>query len=133
MIRCIYLLSLTDLQRREKLVTQFERGDRWPISDANMVKLSNRLHGWTKSVYRFGCAFIHLSKYNDASKDPFDELSTQERKEIADHLAYYHGFTINEGTKLRDIAPILPGVFEKIADNLECYVRDLEKGTVLDA
>jgi len=131
MIRCIYLLSVKDRQRRDQLIAQFLNGQRWLVTDAKMVKLSNKLQGWTRSVYEFGCAFIHLSKYHDPTQDPFDSLSPQERNEIAHHLAYYHGFHMDAGTSFRKIDPILPGVFEKIAGNLECYVRDLENGLEL--
>jgi hypothetical protein len=131
MIRCIYLLSIRDRQRRGQLISQFLNGQRWPVTDAKMVELSNRLQGWTQSVYKFGCAFIHLSKYHDAKQDPFDSLSSRERDQIAQHLNYYHAFPLDANTHFNDIVPILPRVFEKIAGNLECYVRDLENNSEL--
>jgi hypothetical protein len=132
MIRCIYLLSIKDRQRRHHLVEQFLNGQRWPVTDARMVGLANQLHGWDQSVYKFGCAFIHLSKYHDPDEDPFASLTSEERKQIADHLSYYHGFHMDTDTTFNDVAPILPMVFEKIAGNLECYVRELENDSDLD-
>lgn len=132
MIRCIYLLSIKDRRRRGQLIRQFLDGRRWPVTDAKMVELSNKLQGWTQSVYKFGCAFIHLSKYHDANEDPLESLSSQERRQIAQHLSYYHGFHMDANTKFSDIVPLLPRVFEKIADNLECYVRDLASNSELD-
>jgi hypothetical protein len=132
MIRCVYLLSIKDQQRRRQLISQFLDGGRWPVTDAKMVELSNRLQGWTQNVYKFGCAFIHLSKYHNAMQDPLDSLSPLERQQIADHLSYYHGFHMDVTTRFNDIVAILPEVFEKIASNLECYVRDLEGNSGLD-
>ena len=120
MIRCVYLLSIRDRQRRQQLISQFLDGQRWPVTDAKMIELSNKLQGWTQSVYKFGCAFIHLSKYHDAKQDWSDSLSAHEREQIAHHLSYYHGFRMGADTKLSDVVPILPRVFEKIASNLEC-------------
>jgi len=131
MIRCIYLLSISDRSRRDELIGKFLKGERWPVPDAKMVTLSSRLQGWTQSVYNFGCAFIHLSKYHDKSQDPLDLLNRQEREQIAQHLSYYHGFRMDSNTRFRDIVPILPRVFEKIASNLECYVSDLENNSEL--
>jgi hypothetical protein len=131
MIRCVYLLSIRDRQRRDQLIGKFLKGQRWPVTDAKMIALSDMLQGWTQSVYDFGCAFIHLSTYHDANHDPLDSLSQREREQIARHLSYYHGFRMDANTAFRDIVPILPRVFEKIASNLECYVRDLEKNSEL--
>src|SRR5690554_1366354 len=75
MIRVIYLLNVIDLDQREKLINQTLIGQKWriknengktiSITDRDMVELSNSLFGWTKSVYKFGCAFIHLSDFHN--------------------------------------------------------------------
>jgi hypothetical protein len=131
MIRCIYLLSIRDRRRRDQLIGRFLDGQRWPVTDAKMVGLSNKLQGWTQSVYKFGCAFIHLSKYHDINQDAFESLNLREREQIAHHLSYYHGFRMDADTRFIHIVPILPRVFEKIESNLECYVRDLENNSEL--
>ncbi len=97
-----------------------------------MVELTNRLHGWTKSVYEFGCAFIHLSNLHDyLSRDPLAQIAQSERDAILGHLRAYHGGPTEAQPTFGDIVPFLPRVFEKIAGNLECYVKDLEQNGTL--
>jgi hypothetical protein len=139
MIRCIYLLSVRDRSLRSRLIQQSLNGQPWTaqdgkrVTDREMVALSNKLQNWTKNVYKFGCAFIHLSGFHDSSgRDPLDSLSSDERNEIAQHLRYYHSFHMNDNTKFRDLGEVLPRVLEKISTNLECYVRDLENNSDLD-
>ncbi len=106
MIRCIFLLSVADRQYRERLLHDSVTGKMWrtkegkrKITDRDMVELSSSLHGWTKSVYAFGCGFIHLSAFHDyADRDPFDSLPAEERRDIAAHLHYYHGVVVDETT-----------------------------------
>ena len=46
------------------------------ITDKEMVELAQELQGWTESVYKFGCAFIHLSGLHDYnSRDPLSLVS----------------------------------------------------------
>jgi hypothetical protein len=78
MVRVIFLLSIPDIEERNRLISQTIEGKKWTIetkkgkwreiSDKEMVDLANQLQGWSKSVYKFGCAFIHLSNYH-AYKD----------------------------------------------------------------
>jgi len=140
MIRCIYLLSVKDRRLRGQLIVQSLNGQPWTtlegkrVTDREMVTLSNRLQNWTQNVYKFGCAFVHLSGFYDSSgRDPFDSLTQDERNDIAHHLRYYHGFQMDANTRFRDIVRVLPGVLEKISSNLECYVRDIENDSDLDA
>jgi hypothetical protein len=39
----------------------------------------------------------------------------------------YHGVPKSSQLSFSTIVPYLPAVFKKIADNLECYVEDLER------
>jgi hypothetical protein len=91
-----------------------------------MVNLANKLQGWTESVYRFGCAFIHLSNFHDYQQRNLMELITEEEKNaIVNHLRYYHGGPLTSNSSFDDLIPYLPNVFDKIASNLECYVKEL--------
>ncbi|MGA2039324.1 MAG: hypothetical protein ABSH42_08605 [Bryobacteraceae bacterium] len=140
MVRCMFLLSVTDRQYRERLLHDSVVGNQWrtkdgkrKITDRDMVDLSSKLHGWAQNVYAFGCGFIHLSAFHDYSdRDPFDSLTPEDRRDIARYLQHYHGVAMDHTTKLRDIEFVLPAVFEKISANLECYVRDLEAGSDLE-
>jgi hypothetical protein len=133
LVRVVYLLSIRNLDRRLALIRKAVRGDRWPVRDSEMVKLTSNLHGWARSVYAFGCGFIHLSMFHDhARRDPFRALPVQERSDILAHLRYYHGGPAGEDPSFEGLLPYLPRVFGKIQSNLECYLQQLEAGKSLD-
>lgn len=84
-------------------------------------------------MYAFGCAFIHLSSFHDyQARDPLDQISDVERNAILDHLRYYHGGPHGDSPRFSDVVPFLPMVFTKIADNLECYVKQIEQNGDLE-
>jgi hypothetical protein len=140
LVRVVFLLSQTDREYRRKLIEDSISGRRWrkrnsrqPVTDREMVELTDTLHGWTKSVYSFGCAFIHLSNLHDYEvRDPLDQISEDDRKAILRHLRYYHGGPNGPSARFSDVVPYLPMVFTKIADNLESYVEDLERDGELE-
>jgi len=135
LVRVIYLLSIQDRTRRSALVSAGMGGSLWRhpsggrVTDKEMVDLAARLHGWTGSVYRFGCAFIHLSAYHDyRDRDPMTLISDQERRDIVAHLRSYHGGPRRDDPPFEEVSRYLPRVFEKVASNLEHYVTHLEAG-----
>src|SRR5262249_40018997 len=72
MVRVIFLLSIGDRPYRQQLIDGSVNGEKWTvkgkkacITDREMVELAQTLQGWTQSVYKFGCAFIHLSSFHD--------------------------------------------------------------------
>ena len=93
MIRVIYLLS-QNTDRRNQLIDAAANGEKWSqagsrakVTDKEMVDLAQSLQGWTQSVYKFGCAFIHLSglhDYND--RDPLAQLPVEERENILENV-----------------------------------------------
>jgi len=138
MVRVIFLLSKSNLTERERLIQQTLDGEVWTeltvngkskkVTDREMVELSNQLQGWTLSVYKFGCAFIHFSSFHDYSdSNPFESLSTDEKTDILSHLRHYHGGPLTDKPSFSELALFFPRVFEKIAGNLECYIKNLEK------
>jgi hypothetical protein len=140
LVRIVFLLSQVDLQYRSQLIEDSVAGRRWlqrnshhPVTDREMVELTDALHGWTKSVYVFGCSFIHLSNLHDHQvRDPLDQITKEERNAVLGHLRYYHGGPNGPTPRFSDVVPLLPMVFTKIADNLECYVKELERNGNLD-
>jgi hypothetical protein len=134
MVRVIYLLSITDSTRRDELIKASIDGRQWTVENSNrrvtdreMVDLASQLQGWTGSVYKFGCAFIHLSSFHDyQDRDPLDFISDNEKSDILQHMRYYHHGPNQPNPTFADLIPYLPKVFDKIASNLECYVKDLE-------
>lgn len=108
-------------------------GERWRnsknliITDRDMVNLSARLWGWTKSVYNIGCAFIHLSNFHDYSRsNPFETLSSEEKENIIFHLNKYHGYPQNQELTFSSVSPYLVRVFNKVSSNLSYYIERLE-------
>jgi hypothetical protein len=137
MVRCIYL-SYQGHERRSLLIDASVYGEKWSqdknrasVTDKEMVELAQSLQGWTKSVYKFGCAFIHLSRFHDYNdRDPLAQLPVVERLDILEHCRHYHGGPSSE--RFEDLIPYLPRVLEKIAKNLESYLVELEHGKILD-
>lgn len=131
MVRVIFLLH-QPLNERENLIKQTLENKKWrlnnkKITDKEMVILADRLNGWTQSVYKFGCAFIHLSMFHDYNtNDPFKTLSKEEIDSVKQHLNYYHSFPLSFDLTMDTFSEYLPKVFEKIQANLECYIKDLE-------
>lgn len=140
LIRVLYLLSISDLEERNRLMACTVNGKQWKIStpkgklvkvtDAQMVEVSEKFGGWASSVYRFGCAFIHLSNFHGYNtSNPLTTLSAEERGNILDHMRYYHHGPESDNPTFQDLANYFPRVFEKIKDNLECYLELLAEGT----
>ena len=82
MVRVIFILSLTSTAEREAYASATLSGSQWTattpngkqrkITDKEMVDLAQTLHGWAQSVYKLGCAFVHLSNFhNHLSSNPF--------------------------------------------------------------
>lgn len=140
MVRVIYLLA-QDTERRDLLIEASVKGEKWfqersraAVTDREMVDLAQTLQGWTQSVYKFGCAFIHLSglhDYND--RDLLSQLPSQERSDILEHCRHYHGGPVADDADFGALVQYLPRVLEKIASNLECYLEALEHGEVRSA
>lgn len=139
MIRVIYLLQITDLNERLRLIKSTLKGEKWnvptpkgkyrDVTDREMVDLAQQLQGWTQSVYKFGCAFVHLSDFhNHLVQNPLQRLSKAERQDILSHMRNYHGGPSHDNPDMEEISDYLPRVFDKISGNLKCYIEDLERG-----
>ncbi|HMP03889.1 MAG TPA: hypothetical protein PKD86_09355 [Gemmatales bacterium] len=134
MVRVIFLLSIADKPYRHQLIDASVNGEKWTakgkkacITDREMVELAQTLQGWTQSVYKFGCAFIHLSSFHDHEhRDPFLALPNDEKAAILKHMRHYHGGPAEVDPSFEDLLPYLPQVFEKVAGNLDCYLKQLE-------
>ena len=141
MNRVIYLLQIVDLAERRRLINSTLGGKKWKVptpngkfrdvTDREMVDLSQQLQGWTQSVYRFGCAFVHLSDFhNHHAQNPFQRLTESERRDVLTHMRNYHGGPLHENLDMEEFSNYLPRVFDKIADNLKCYVEHLERDEI---
>ncbi|ONN67814.1 hypothetical protein [Herbaspirillum sp. VT-16-41] len=137
MVRVIFLLG-QEPTVREQLVADSVYGRKWkigrePVTDRKMVDFAQKLYGWTASVYKFGCAFIHLSALHDYSaRDPLQLLPSDEREDILSHCRHYHGGPVSPEAGFADLISFLPLVLEKVADNLEFHLDDLLNGRSLE-
>lgn len=138
MVRVIYLLNISDLNLRESFIQKTLEGKKWSVinqngkkqnvTDKDMVDLANNLNGWTQNVYKFGCAFIHLSNFHDyLTEDPFQSLPDNEKDDIINQMKNYHFAILNRESSLNDIIPYLPNVMDKISSNFECEIKSLEE------
>ncbi len=138
LIRVLYLLSLTDLTERDRLMSCTLSGEPWKytttkgkqaiVTDAVMVDISQKLEGWSKSVYKFGCAFIHLSNFHGyMSSNPLDSISTEDKADILEHMRCYHHGPESDNPTFSEFAQYFPKVFSKIKGNLECYLEALNE------
>lgn len=57
-------------------------------------------------------------------------MSEQEQKDILEHLRYYHGGPKSDNPSFKELSMYFSRVFDKIRDNLECYVKSLELNEV---
>ncbi|QBZ92922.1 hypothetical protein EPZ47_29970 (plasmid) [Pseudomonas viciae] len=136
MVRVIYLLS-QEPARRTTLIEASVKGQQWKqvngrgrVTDREMVELAQQLQGWTCSVYKFGCAFIHLSNLHDYNdRDPMQQLTTEDREAILAHCRHYHGGPAR--SDFPDLLPYLPKVLDKVSGNLEYYLGQLQEGFFL--
>ena len=85
-----------------------------------MVTLAEKLQGWTKSVYKFGCGFVHLSDFhNHLALSPFDKLKYSEKLDITSYLRRYHDGRMKDNPDILELSLYIPQVFEKITKKLE--------------
>ncbi len=135
-IRIMYLGRISDISTRERLMQQTLNGQKWneitvngklrTITDRDMVEKSSELKGYIHYVYKFGCAFIHLSDYhNYESENPFDKLDYSEQLDVRLYLNQYHGFPRDGELSIPNLRMYIPSVFEKISSNMACYYSSL--------
>jgi len=130
MVRAIFLLNEPDLSIRNHFIRQTLNNTKWTlpnaktiVTDRQMVDLASTLFGWTKSVYKLGCAFIHLSPMNDYNNEnPFLHLTQEEVDDVKEHLNNYHGFSLTNELNMQTVTPYLLRVFTKVSDNLGYYI-----------
>lgn len=125
MVRVIYLLSLNPAERTP-LIAAAINGEKWKVTDRQMVDVTQKLHGWTLSVYKFGCSFIHLSAFHDYNdRDPLALISRDELISIIQHCRHYHGGPQTDTPVFSDFIPYFPAILTKVSGNLECYLDSL--------
>ncbi len=142
-IRIIYLGRISSIPERERLMQLTLDGQKWTtltannkwrrITDSDMVLISNQVKGYISYVYKFGCAFIHLSDSHDyLNQDPFTKLSFSEILDVKTYLSQYHGFPRNQELTIHSFQRLIPEVFKKISSNMLYYTDDLIEGNMIE-
>jgi hypothetical protein len=139
LVRVVFLLS-KDLNTRQYFILQTLQNTKWTlpnsrtvVTDRHMVDLTDRLHGWTNSVYKLGCALIHLSPMVDyRNSNPFHQLEPTEINDIKQHLHNYHGFQLTDPLNMDTVRPCLLRVLDKVSSNLEYYISCLKNSMIDD-
>ncbi len=137
LVRAVFLLS-KDINTRQHFISQTLQNTKWTlpnsrtvVTDRNMVDLTDRLHGWTNSVYKLGCAFIHLSPMADyRNSNPFQLIEQTEINDIKQHLHNYHGFPLVNPLNMDTVSPYLLRVLDKVSSNLESYIASIENNRI---
>ena len=128
-IKVVYLLTLKDKAMREGLCKRTLENKKWNLAECELVNITDKLIGWTKLTYKFGCAFIHLSGHHGhLAKHPFCGYSQDDRRTISEYMETYHQFQITENTHISDIEQKYNAILMKIHSNLKNYVEKLRSG-----
>jgi hypothetical protein len=134
MIRVFHILSYSPTERVSAIekfysAQMFVNAKGKRITDAHMVDEAAKFEGWTRYVYDFACAFVHLSPLhlNDLDVD-LSPYFDGEAAKVAYYLNHYHGFDETIPITIRNLRPYLSRIFDKIHGNTECYLEYLEMG-----
>jgi hypothetical protein len=73
--------------------------------------------------------------HNHHSQNPFQQLTEAEQQNVLSHMRNYHGGPLHDNPTMEEFSHYLPRIFEKIADNLKCYIEswNVEKRHARDA
>lgn len=137
LMRVAYLWAPeTPIEHVRMLIECSINSGEWMItrSDGKIVRVTDRTmledaltEGWEGAAYDFGCRLIHLSNaHSYKERDPTRSVSLEQRREIAHYLRAYHEFQ-GEDVSMSDVISYLPRVFEKVCENTEFYVEELEE------
>lgn len=132
LIRVCYLLTISDLNERSRLINDTLDGKKWKVNgqnvtDRKMVTVASQYNHWAPEVYDFGNSFTHLTNYHDfKTTDPLTQLSDEQKNTIRHYLNSYHSFGAIREVTLQNIIPYIPQVADKVSNNLNSYLGDLE-------
>jgi hypothetical protein len=135
LIRLEYLLSRGDRAQQEQLIESSVTGKAWTepakrnrVTDRTMVEAARMKLPWSALVYEIGCSFVHLSNLHDyQQRKPAEVLSKDKLDELIRYLTYYHGGLLDDRSTFEDLFDYVPRIFEKVSDNVERRLEDLEK------
>ena len=118
-----------DDSRKEQLLDEFFKGRSWSKLEWKLVESMSSTIGWTEHIYKFCCAFVHLSPYHDwATNDNIPNLTRKRRRLIVQELrnqqndtwGYDTTLSIEEDFTFSDLILFAPHIFKKLRGNLLC-------------
>jgi len=129
-------LTVINPNERIRLAGDTINGVKWvvegkPLTDRKMVDIATQYNHWAPEVYHFGNSFTHLTNYHDFKNvDPLLQLDGNRKATIKHYLHAYHFFPLNEDVTFNNVIPFIPKVAQKVSDNLNRYLDDLENQRV---
>jgi len=134
-IRLLFLLNSIPSERKQFMESSIN-SQKWyrlnsdnkkeHISDEMLLKFTETLREWDKSIYEFGFSFKSLSNnFNYGSKNPIKSMSEQDREKLHSYITEYHNRDFPDDFTLDDLIPVLPDIIERISTNLQSYMERL--------
>lgn len=130
-VRVLYLLNTAPTERNRLIeftlndkkwyVAEEDRKKKY-ITDETFAAFANSFDGWEKAICEFGDSFRTVSSsLTHPTKDPVSALGSEERDKIHRYIASYHDGNFPENFTIEQLNPILPRVFDRIAERLREY------------
>lgn len=130
-VRVRYLLNITP-DERNRLIDFTLNDKKWYVAEANRKKkyltdetftaFAHSFDGWERAVCEFGESFKAISgSLNHPMKDPVAGLREDERDKIHRYIARYHDSNFPANFTIDELNPMLPMVFDRVAESLRKY------------
>ena len=132
LIRVCYLNTLSDNLEITRLINNTINGIEWEkngkrIFERKMVNIASHFNSWATDVYDFGNSFTHLTNFHDyKNNDPLRNIDVAKKATIKQYLKSYHQFPESLEITFENIIPYIPKVAEKVSNNLNVYIGNLE-------
>jgi hypothetical protein len=134
-IRLLFLLNSSSNEKKQ-FINSSINNHKWyivnslnkkeNITDKMLLKFTETLNGWDKSIYEFGFSFTSLSNnFNYGSKDPIKSMNEADRKKLSDYIIEYHIKDFPEDFSLDDLIPVLPMIIKTISSKLKSYMKKI--------
>lgn len=123
-----YLLNQKD-EYKKILLDNFFKGFKWGVTERMMIDFAkkNSGQGWEEITYKIGCYFIHLTIFHNWSNEDIAKFITTTQKNILiNYINKYYNASLDFDSTFEDIIQYSLNIFEKIKDNMEYQIEQLE-------
>lgn len=131
-VRTFYLLNQSEVNI-EKILNNFFNAFKWGVTEKAMINFTqnNNNQGWEEITYKIGCYFIHLTIFHNwSNEDIIKFVTTNEKQILIKYINQYHNANLNINSTFEDIIKYSLSIFNKIKDNMEYQLIELEKKIV---